>query len=162
MTNFNKTLLLILNLITLIYAMDSSDAAFITRLVDDVKSNVNDYVQFYLTATVSVPKQFTQVALQLQSYTGSDYASVVESDDINVTSLESFATNLPWYSSRLAVNDVSAATTTGDGTSGSATATQTSSSSKSTNGAASPTNDMAGGIAAIAAVAAAAAAVAII
>ncbi|KAK6453914.1 Seripauperin and TIP1 family-domain-containing protein [Scheffersomyces xylosifermentans] len=78
-------------------SVDSSEVEFLTRLVNDVRSHVTQYVQFIGTATVSVPQQFTSLARVIQTYTDDSYTTLLKDESIDFTQLEQFATDLPWY-----------------------------------------------------------------
>ncbi|KAK6198571.1 Seripauperin and TIP1 family-domain-containing protein [Scheffersomyces amazonensis] len=114
--------------------LDSSELAFLTRFVGDAKSHLPDYIGYLQTATVSVPTGLTALAIQVQTYTNDAYTTLLSEAGINVSQLESFATGLPWYSSRLAGNGNNVATTSATTTSNtSSTVSSTSSSSIKTS-----------------------------
>ncbi|CUM64400.1 uncharacterized protein PRCAT00002003001 [Priceomyces carsonii] len=74
-------------------AADSSDIAFITKLVSDAKAHAKDYLGYVQTAS-SVPAEFTSLAKEVMTYKDDSYTTLIS--DINVNQLESFASKLPW------------------------------------------------------------------
>lgn len=78
-------------------AADSDDASFLTAVVSDFKEHRGDYVGYFLTAK-DVPSGLTELAKQIGTYTDDSYTTLLNDDDINITSLRSFATHLTWYS----------------------------------------------------------------
>lgn len=78
------------------------DVEFLTKLVNDYKDHTGDYFNFIRTAK-SVPNQFSALATQVGTYTDDSYTTMLNSVDIEP--LEEFATEFPWYSSRLEVAD---------------------------------------------------------
>ncbi|ODV78784.1 uncharacterized protein CANTADRAFT_36854, partial [Suhomyces tanzawaensis NRRL Y-17324] len=77
-------------------AADAQDVEFITKLVNDAKAHQDDYLDFYGTATVDVPSEFLKLARKVQTYTDDSYTTLIDSENINVAQLESFASQLPW------------------------------------------------------------------
>ncbi|ODV69963.1 hypothetical protein HYPBUDRAFT_9280 [Hyphopichia burtonii NRRL Y-1933] len=75
--------------------VNSYDIAFVTALVSDYKGHAKDYINFIQTAE-SVPEEVTHLAIQAATYTNDAYTTLL--NDLDVTSLENYATNLPWYS----------------------------------------------------------------
>lgn len=78
------------------------DVDFLTKLVNDYKDHTGDYFNFIRTAK-SVPNQFSALATQVGTYTDDSYTTMLNSVDIEP--LEEFATEFPWYSSRLEAAD---------------------------------------------------------
>lgn len=72
------------------------EVQFLTVLVGDYKSNRKDYVDFIRSAA-SVPPEVTLLALQVATYTDDSYTTMLANSDLNVATLRSFATRLPWY-----------------------------------------------------------------
>ncbi|KAK6460057.1 Seripauperin and TIP1 family-domain-containing protein [Scheffersomyces coipomensis] len=100
----NTILLVSSVLFGLTKAADSSDAAFLTAFVGDFNSNKKEYIQFIATAT-GVPAVVTSLALEVATYTDDSYTTLLDDPNINVSSLEAFATNLPWYTRIVAEAD---------------------------------------------------------
>lgn len=96
------TLLITFILAQIVQAADSSDVAFFTRLVNDAQNHQQDYVKYMKTATEDVPSDFTSIAKEIQTYRDDSYTTLIDADHINMNQLESFASQLPWYSKRLA------------------------------------------------------------
>ncbi|ODV81079.1 uncharacterized protein CANTADRAFT_20620 [Suhomyces tanzawaensis NRRL Y-17324] len=86
-------------------AADSQQIDFVTRLVQDAKANAKDYLNFIQTAKTSIPAEFTSLAREVQTYKDDSYTTLIDAQSINVSELQSFATALPWYSSRIAQNN---------------------------------------------------------
>ncbi|KAK6461245.1 Seripauperin and TIP1 family-domain-containing protein, partial [Scheffersomyces coipomensis] len=141
---------LLLNLSSFINAesLDSSQLHFLTIFVNDAKSHLSDYIQYIETATVSVPEGLTSLAIEVQTYTNDAYTSLLSSNgEINISQLETFATNLPWYSSRLegsietgATTSTATTTSTNGHTSSSTSVKTTSSKTTSTKSSKLPVN----------------------
>lgn len=115
-------------------AADESEVNFLTALVSDYNDNKKEYVDFIRTAT-DVPAGLTSLAVAVATYTDDSYTTLLDNSAINVESLMSFATELPWYT-RLeaeveAGEDGSAASAASGSSGSSATSTLTKSSSSS-------------------------------
>lgn len=122
-----------LALLSTIALVKSDDVDFLTGLVNDYKSHTKDYLNFIQTAD-SVPAALTSLAIQVATYTDDSYTTLLDDDDINVSSLKAFATELPWYS-RLEDEDEEASETGSDSKStGSASSSSAASSSESDSG----------------------------
>lgn len=78
-------------------AAESDQVAFLTALVGDFKDHKGDYLKFYQTAS-DVPAILTSLVKQVGTYKDDSYTTLLDNSDINVASLSSYATNLPWYS----------------------------------------------------------------
>lgn len=114
------------------HAANSDQVAFLTALVEDFKDHKGDYLKFYQTAS-DVPGVLTSLVKQVGTYKDDSYTTLLDDSAINVGSLSSFATNLPWYSriaSEVGVSDADS----GSKSSQSSSASQTSSESSSTSG----------------------------
>ena len=103
----------------------ADDAQFLTAFVSDFASNRRQYVNYFMTAK-SIPSGLTLLALEVATYTDDSYTTLVEDPALDITSLKSFATGLPWYS-RINVQDVDS------GSSGGASGASTSLSSRSSS-----------------------------
>lgn len=151
-------------------AVDSSDVAFFTALVEDLKSNQGQYMSFVMTAN-SIPPQVTSLAMRIRTYTDDAYTTLLQDTRYDVTSLQDFATELPWYSriqaqaygtdasettegSEATITSLGTATNTDDTTTLSETSTQsiTSDETLATNAGATVYYGPMGAIAAVAAV----------
>lgn len=95
-----KLSIALLSAIVLVKAADADDVDFLTNLVNDYKSNTGDYADFIRTAS-SVPAVISSLALDVATYTDDSYTTMLDDDGLDIDSLEDFATELPWYSSRL-------------------------------------------------------------
>lgn len=120
---------------SVVKAADSDDVEFLTNLVNDYKSNTAEYASFLRTAS-SIPGALTSLALQVATYTDDSYTTLLEDDDIDVDSLEDFATELPWYS-RIAHDDSDDSDDESSSSSGSSGSSSSSSSSGSSSAASS-------------------------
>lgn len=97
---FISLTIILTSLLTLCKATANADeVAFVTALVSDYKAHPKDYINFIATAT-SVPAEVTHLAIKAATYKDDSYTTLLSTVDVG--SLEDFATNLPWYSSRLA------------------------------------------------------------
>lgn len=109
-------------------SLDSSQLDFLTRFVNDAKDHTSEYLDYIHTADANVPADFTSLAKQIFATSGDGYTSQVASD--KVKTLESFATGLPWYSTRLGKDSSesssgSSASSTSSSSSGSSTSAST-------------------------------------
>ncbi|KAK6459017.1 Seripauperin and TIP1 family-domain-containing protein [Scheffersomyces xylosifermentans] len=100
-------------------AADASDVAFLTALVNDLNSHKKDYINYIQTAK-NIPAEVSTLAIKVVTYTDDSYTTMLDDPNIDVSSLENFATNLPWYTRVLAEAHVAP---TGDAASGSAAKT---------------------------------------
>lgn len=78
-------------------AAASSDVQFLTALVSDYDNNKKQYFSFIRTAK-DVPPDLTSLARDVVTYKDNSYTTLLDDSKINVASLRSFATELPWYS----------------------------------------------------------------
>lgn len=109
------------------------DIQFLTVLVGDFKSNGRSYVDFIRTAQ-NVPPELTLLALQIQTYTDNAYTTMLNNPNLNVASLRSFATGLPWYTRiELELNAAGVASTKASGSTSSSKALDSSSSKAGAN-----------------------------
>lgn len=83
--------------VSVVKAADSDDVEFLTNLVNDYKSHTGEYASFLRTAK-SIPDALTSLAVEVATYTDDSYTTMLDDDNIDVDSLEDFATELPWYS----------------------------------------------------------------
>ncbi|CAH2350338.1 repressed By RIM101 protein 2 [[Candida] railenensis] len=133
--------LLVATLAASVKAANSEDVAFLTALVSDYKGHGSDYLNFFGTAS-DVPGALSSLAQQVRTYKDDSYTTLLDNSDINIGELESYATNLPWYTrvaSAAGITGDLAAGETGSG-SGSASATGSGSGSGSGSAAASVTS----------------------
>lgn len=110
-------------------ALDSSQLEFLTRFVNDARSHTKEYLSYVQTADANIPKDFESLAKQIYATTGNGYTS--EFDSAKVKTLESFATGMPWYDSRIAGSG-SGSDSSESGSDSSASSSSSSSSSSST------------------------------
>lgn len=110
-------------------ALDSSQLEFLTRFVNDARSHTKEYLSYVQTADANIPKDFESLAKQIYATTGDGYTS--EFDSAKVKTLESFATEMPWYNSRIAGSG-SGSDSSESGSDSSASSSSSSSSSSST------------------------------
>lgn len=110
-------------------ALDSSQLEFLTRFVNDARSHTKEYLSYVQTADANIPKDFESLAKQIYATTGNGYTS--EFDSAKVKTLESFATEMPWYNSRIAGSG-SGSDSSESGSDSSASSSSSSSSSSST------------------------------
>lgn len=110
-------------------ALDSSQLEFLTRFVNDARSHTKEYLSYVQTADANIPKDFESLAKQIYATTGNGYTS--EFDSAKVKTLESFATEMPWYDSRIAGSG-SGSDSSESGSGSSASSSSSSSSSSST------------------------------
>ncbi|CAH2353552.1 temperature shock-inducible protein 1 [[Candida] railenensis] len=118
-------------------SVPASEIEFLTVLVNDLKSNQASYLGYVATAT-DIPSGVTALALEVQTYTDDSYTTLLDSGNIDVAAIESFAAGLPWYT-RLEAQLTGAASGSASG-SGSASASGSASGSSvaaSTSGASS-------------------------
>ncbi|CAG87661.1 DEHA2E02662p [Debaryomyces hansenii CBS767] len=113
-------------------ALDSSQLEFLTRFVNDARSHTKEYLSYVQTADANIPKDFESLAKQIYATTGDGYTS--EFDSAKVKTLESFATGMPWYDSRIAGSGSgSDSSESGSGSSGSSSSSSSSSSTESSS-----------------------------
>lgn len=77
-------------------AADQSDVQFLTALVGDYQDHRTDYIKFFGTAD-DVPGVLSTLATQVLTYTDTSYTTLLDNNDLNIGQLESYATNIPWY-----------------------------------------------------------------
>lgn len=75
---------------------ENSDAKFLTKLVGDVLRNEQDYLRYY--ATGSLAPQATSLIHRVSSYSDDSYTTLIANSQIQVDSLRSIVTGLPWRS----------------------------------------------------------------
>ncbi|CCE79819.1 Piso0_002910 [Millerozyma farinosa CBS 7064] len=76
-------------------SLDSSQMDFLTKLVDDVRGNQNQYMKYIKTGG-DYPKDFTSLAMQVRTYKDDSYTTLLKSESINMGELSSFVGKLPW------------------------------------------------------------------
>ncbi|SGZ58960.1 CIC11C00000003946 [Sungouiella intermedia] len=103
-------------------AAEQSEVNFLTALVSDFNEHKTEYVSFIKTAT-GYPADLTHLAIEIRTYTDDSYTTLLDGDNINVESLMSYATNLPWYSRVAAAAGISAASGSASTTSSGSTST---------------------------------------
>lgn len=129
-------------------AANQDDVDFLTALVSDYDENKKQYVDFIRTAN-DVPADLIRLATQVVTYTDDLYTTLLDGDDVNVSSLKAFATELPWYS-RLAAEAAVGAESGSAESASTTSAAASSSASSSDSGAAgmlAPAGALLGGIA---------------
>lgn len=124
-------------------ALDSSQLEFLTRFVNDARSHTKEYLSYVQTADADIPKDFESLAKQIYATTGNGYTS--EFDSAKVKTLESFATEMPWYESRIAGSGSGSGSDSSESGSGSS-ASSSSSSGSSTESASTSATDGAVGL----------------
>ncbi|GBL52566.1 putative beta-1,6-N-acetylglucosaminyltransferase [Candidozyma auris] len=77
-------------------AADSEAVDFLTKLVSDYDDNKKQYLSFFHTAS-NVPEILTSIARNIPTYTDDSYTTLLDNSGVDVSSLMSYATNLPWY-----------------------------------------------------------------
>lgn len=75
---------------------DAADVNFVTAFMSDYDSNKRQYISYFATAA-TYPKDVSALALQAVTYTDDSYTTLLDNAKINVQSIVSFATQLPWY-----------------------------------------------------------------
>ncbi|KAG7663827.1 uncharacterized protein J8A68_002687 [[Candida] subhashii] len=70
----------------------------LTRVASDIRSNQNEYVQFFETGTIPIPLNLIQVMGQM---TDESYTTLVQ-NTVVMSQLDSVVSQLPWYNSRIA------------------------------------------------------------
>lgn len=104
--------------------LNPSQVVFVTNLVNDFKSNQAEYLGFLATAS-GVPTQLPLLAGQVITYTDDSYTNLLNLQNLDLPSLEAYATNLPWFT-RIeadianAASGAGAASATADASSGAA------------------------------------------
>ncbi|KAI3404580.1 TIR3 [Candida oxycetoniae] len=127
-------------------AADQSDIDFFTALVGDYQAHKTDYVKYFATAQ-GVPAVLSTIATQVLTYTDDSYTTLLDNPSLSIAELESYATNIPWYtrieaagaanggSSGAASDSHSASSATGSSaTRNTAASTSTSTSTSTANG----------------------------
>lgn len=126
-------------------ALDSSQVDFLTRFVNDARSHTKEYLSYVQTADADIPGDFESLAKQIYATTGNGYTS--EFDSAKVKTLESFATGLPWYLSRIADSGSSESGSSESGSSGSGSGSSASSTSSSSSSSSSESSSASAGAA---------------
>ncbi|CUM53957.1 unnamed protein product [Debaryomyces tyrocola] len=111
-------------------ALDSSQLEFLTNFVNDARSHTKEYLSYVQTADADIPKDFESLAKQIYATTGNAYTT--EFDSAKVKTLESFATGMPWYESRIAGSG-SGSSESGSGSSASSSSSSSGSSTESSS-----------------------------
>ncbi|KAI5958935.1 TIR3 [Candida theae] len=83
-------------LISCAIAADQSDVQFLTALVGDYQDHKTDYIRFFGTAN-DVPGALSTLATQVLTYTDTSYTTLLDNNQLNIGQLESYASNIPWY-----------------------------------------------------------------
>ncbi|CDK24598.1 unnamed protein product [Kuraishia capsulata CBS 1993] len=109
-------------------AVDSSEVAFVTVFYNDLKGNLNEYLSYIQAHTENDNAPLLSLYAQVQTYTDDSYTTVI--DDNIYKEISTFATALPWYSTRL-VSEYEDAV--GGGSTEAASSTEASSSAKSSS-----------------------------
>lgn len=94
-------------LFTLARATDET-LAFVTALLADAEDNRNDYIGLLFNPSVQIPSTLLGIYNEAMTYTDDSYTSLINSD-FPFSELSTFATGLPWYSTRLSA-ELAAAT----------------------------------------------------
>ncbi|CAK9437336.1 uncharacterized protein LODBEIA_P17140 [Lodderomyces beijingensis] len=121
LATFSSLLLAFLTPAALAETLDQTEIRFLTALVGDYQAHRTDYIRFFATAT-GIPAALSTLATQVLTYTDDSYTTI---QNVDVSALASYATNIPWFT-RIAAEAGGAAANTGTGE---ATRTTTSSSS---------------------------------
>ncbi|CAD1808421.1 Seripauperin and TIP1 family protein [Candida parapsilosis] len=77
-------------------AADQSDVQFLTALVGDYQDHKTEYIRFFGTAN-DVPGALSTLATQVLTYTDTSYTTLLDDNNLDIGQLESYATNIPWY-----------------------------------------------------------------
>lgn len=94
-------------LFTVARATDET-VAFVTAFIADAEANRNDYIGLLFNPSVQIPSTLMAVYNEAMTYTDDSYTSLINSD-FPFSELSTFATGLPWYSTRLSA-ELAAAT----------------------------------------------------
>lgn len=89
----------------------AAQVALLTRVASDIRSNQNEYLQFFETGTVPLPLNVMQIVGQI---TDESYTTLVQNQEL-MTQLGALVTQLPWYNERLAGGKVASVTAAGSG-----------------------------------------------
>ncbi|KAI5957369.1 hypothetical protein KGF54_000297 [Candida jiufengensis] len=110
--NLSSFILLILNYCILINSQSISyneqqQSDLLTKLVSDIKTNQQQYIQFFQTANnVPIPLNLIGSLNQITTYTDDSYiGSLLTNSDI-LSQVDNIATQLPWYNDRLADSNI--------------------------------------------------------
>ncbi|KAG7665809.1 TIR3 [[Candida] subhashii] len=79
-----------------VQAADQAEVNFLTALVDDYQAHKTEYIKFLATAT-SIPLELATIATQVLTYTDHSYTTLLDNPDLDFGKVESFASELPWY-----------------------------------------------------------------
>lgn len=122
---------LCLLLATSVHAAGEQEVAFLTALVGDYQSHRTEYIKYFATAT-GIPGALSTLATQVLTYTDDSYTTLLNGNNaVNVGELESYATNIPWYTRiEAAAGDSGSGSNSGSG-SGSGSGSDSSSGSSS-------------------------------
>lgn len=112
-------------------AANSEEVEFLTALVSDYDDHRKQYVDYIRTAT-SYPQDLVRLATQVITYTDDSYTTLLDDDDINVTELMSYASQLPWYT-RIEAHVDGSGSSGASGSSGSTTSASGGSSSSTSS-----------------------------
>ncbi|EAZ63620.2 hypothetical protein PICST_28797 [Scheffersomyces stipitis CBS 6054] len=113
-------------------SLDSSEDTFLTKLAEDAALYPEQYAQFFRTATVSAPSALEDFAKDVATFTDESFTTLSAVQNLDVSAIESFATNFPWFSSRLELTTTK--TAAGKNAKTSATSSKSSSTSSSGSG----------------------------
>ncbi|EMG49305.1 hypothetical protein SBY92_000686 [Candida maltosa Xu316] len=106
-------------IIASISAQTNEQVEFLTRIVSDLVSNSNEYIQYFRTGTQPLNLGLMRTALAMTADMTDDSYTTLARDSAFMNDLSSMATGLPWYNSRIAGGNVSSLipeTGTGTGT----------------------------------------------
>lgn len=99
----------------------AQEAAIVTGLLGDISGHLNQYLSYIQAGSQTLPSGVLELYQEVQTYTDDSYTTLLSQLDFSAVS--TFATALPWYSSRL--ETIFEAAATGDSGSSSASATST-------------------------------------
>ena len=110
-------------------SLDAEEQQFVTNLVGDIKSHRGDYIAYYITG--SIPPNILSLANEAKTYSGSDFGSLLQENSVDISSLEAFASHLPWATRLDIVSDSSGSSSTDSASTNTASTGQQSTSSRS-------------------------------
>lgn len=85
----------LLVLAAVVRADDEDDDTLISLVLEDIISFESDYAS-YIEGNTAVASDLLDIIDVLVSYSGDDYSTLF--DDVHASALESFITEVPWYS----------------------------------------------------------------
>ncbi|KAK6868812.1 Repressed By RIM101 protein 2, partial [Candida tropicalis] len=73
-----------------------SEIDFFTALVGDYQDHKTDYIKYFATAK-DIPAELSTIATKVLTYQDDSYTTLLENDSLDVKAIESYVTELPWY-----------------------------------------------------------------